>query len=470
MTPEQIQSLFIGLAAILALSRILGAAARRLGQPPVVGEILAGILVGPTLFNGALAGFLFPTDIRPMLTALANLGLVLFMFVIGYELDLSRLRGKERVAASVSLCSVLAPFALGGLLALHLAARHAPASHTGFVLFIGAAMSVTAFPVLARILSDSGLGRTRIGGIALASAAIDDLVAWSLLAVVVSVSGGTGQWKMLFAPVYLAVMLLLVRPGLRKLFEGRAGSRAGWDGWAREHVTADQLIVVLGGLLLSCLATEWMGAHFVFGAFLFGVMMPRETLHGIRHQVTDRFEYLSRLLLLPAFFVVAGLQVDLSRTGVRGLGELGLILATAITGKFAGAYLGARLNKVPPVQSGVLATLMNTRGLTEIVILTIGLQLGVLSTDLYALMVVMAVVTTAMAGPLLRLLGRRGGGPDTLGDFEFTVRDSPEPTAPAGLPSAPASSSRRTPASRRDAEQAGLASPVAPTDGDPVPD
>ncbi|WP_326691152.1 MULTISPECIES: cation:proton antiporter [unclassified Streptomyces] len=444
MTPDQIQSLFIGLAAILALSRLLGAAARKLGQPPVVGEILAGILVGPTLFNGALAEHLFPADIRPMLAALANLGLVLFMFVIGYELDLSRLRGKERVAASVSLCSVLAPFTLGGLLALHLAGRHAPASHTGFVLFLGAAMSVTAFPVLARILADSGLGRTRVGGIALASAAIDDIVAWSLLAVVVTVSGGTGQWKMFFAPVYIAVMLLLVRPGLRKLFAARPGKRAGWDGWAHEHVTADQLIVVLGGLLLSCLATEWMGAHFVFGAFLFGVMMPRDTSRRIQHQVTDRFEYLTRLLLLPAFFVVAGLQVDLSKTGMRGLGELGLILLTAITGKFAGAYAGARLNRVPTVQSGVLATLMNTRGLTELVILTVGLQLGVISSDLYALMVVMALVTTAMAGPLLQLMGRRGGGAEALGDFEFTERGPTKKT--------PDPAARRAPSPRRDEE------------------
>ncbi|GAA2598031.1 cation:proton antiporter [Streptomyces axinellae] len=429
MTPEQLQSLFIGLAAILALSRLLGAAARRLGQPPVVGEILAGILVGPTLFHGAPAQYLFPADIRPMLSALANLGLVLFMFVIGYELDLSRLRGKERVAASVSLCSVLAPFALGVLLALHLADRHAPAGHTGFALFIGAAMSVTAFPVLARILADSGLGRTRVGGIALASAAIDDIVAWSLLAVVVTVSGGDGQWRILFAPVYLAVMLLLVRPGLRKLFAARPGRRAGWDGWAQEHVTADQLIVVLGGLLLSCLATEWMGAHFVFGAFLYGAMMPRDTTRRLQHQVTDRFEYLTRLLLLPAFFVVAGLQVDLSHTGLRDLGELGLILLTAITGKFAGAYAGARLNKVPRAQSGVLAALMNTRGLTELVILTVGLQLGVIGPDLYALMVVMALVTTAMAGPLLHLLGRRRGGPEALGDFTFLPKrsETPEP-------------------------------------------
>ncbi|WP_327327179.1 cation:proton antiporter [Streptomyces sp. NBC_01210] len=415
MTPHQVQSLFIGLAAILVLSRVLGAAARRLGQPPVVGEILAGILVGPSLFGGAVAEFLFPTDIRPLLAALANLGLVLFMFVIGYELDLALMRGKEKVAASVSLCSVLLPFSLGVLLALHLSSSHHTGNRTGFVLFLGAAMSVTAFPVLARILADSGLARTRIGGIALASAAFDDIVAWSLLAVVVTVSGGGGQWAMLLAPVYLAVMLFAVKPGLRWLFDERRGSG---------RITADRLIVVLGGLMLSCWATEWLGVHFVFGAFLFGVVMPRSTSELVRIQVVDRFEHLSRLLLLPAFFVVAGLKVDLSRTGLKGLGELGLILLVAISGKFIGAFVGARANGVPALQSGVLATLMNTRGLTEIVILTIGLQLGVLDAGLYALMVVMALVTTAMAGPLLHLLERRAGGSEAIGDYAEAVPDS----------------------------------------------
>ncbi|MFE9337674.1 cation:proton antiporter [Streptomyces sp. NPDC007063] len=419
MTPEQVQSFFAALAAVLVLGRLLGAAARRLGQPPVVGELLAGVLLGPTLFGGAAARFLFPADIRPLLAALADLGLVLFMFLVGYELDLTRLRGTERLAVSVSLCSVLVPLLLGGLLALHLADRHATGGRAAFVLFLGAAMAVTAFPVLARILADSGLGRTRIGGIALACAALDDVLAWSLLAVVATVAGGGGQWRMLLAPGYLALMLCVVRPGLRWLFH-RPGTarRAGWQGWTRDHVTADQLVVVLAGLLLSSLATAWLGAHFAFGAFLFGAVLPRDTSRQLRLQLTDRLEYLTRLLLLPAFFVVAGLQVDLSRTGVRGLGELGLILLTAVTGKFAGAYAGARLNRVPPVQSGLLAALLNTRGLTELVILTVGLQLGVLDRELYGLLVVMALLTTVMTGPLLQLLGRRRGGPTALGDFD----------------------------------------------------
>ncbi|MGX9226506.1 cation:proton antiporter [Streptomyces albus] len=162
--------------------------------------------------------------------------------------------------------------------------------------------------------------------------------------------------------------------------------------------------------------------------------MPRDTFRGLRPQITDRLEYVTRLLLLPAFFVVAGLQVDLSRLGSRGLGELGLILLTAVTGKFAGAYVAARVNRVPPAQSGVLATLMNTRGLTEIVILTVGLQLHVIGGELYGLMVVMALVTTAMAGPLLHLLGRRDGGVTALGDFEYAPPSPAPRKTPATKP------------------------------------
>ncbi|MQY11626.1 Na(+)/H(+)-K(+) antiporter GerN [Streptomyces sp. RB5] len=408
MTAEQLQSLFLALAAVLVLARVLGTAARWIGQPPVVGEITAGILVGPTLLDGVIADHLFPGDIRPMLGALANLGLVFFMFVIGHELDLKLLRGHEKVAASISLCSVVLPFGLGALLGLWLAGRHAPGSELGFVLFLGSAMSVTAFPVLARILADSGLRPTRVGGVALASAAVDDIVAWSLLAVVAGVAGGGGQWRMLLAPVYLAVMYAAVRPLLARLLRDRGDGRG---------IGADQLIVVLGGLMLSCWATEWLGLHFIFGAFLFGVVMPRQISERAHRQITERVEYLSRLLLLPAFFIVAGMKVDLSGTGLRGLGELSLILLVAVTGKFAGAYAGARANRVPRTQSGVLAVLMNTRGLTEIVILTVGLQLAVIDTGMYSLMVIMALVTTAMAGPLLYVLRRRGGGLAALGAF-----------------------------------------------------
>lgn len=397
MTAHQAGTLLLCLAIVIVLARVFGAVAKRVGQPPVIGEIFAGILVGPTLFSGVIADTLFPTDIRPFLAALANVGLVLFMFIVGYELDHTLMRGKERVAVSVSVGSILLPFGLGAALALYLVKNHPTDEKLGFALFIGAAMSVTAFPVLARILTDRGMHRTRIGGLALASAAVDDILAWSLLAVVVTVagSGGHDQWHILLAVPYVALMFGVVRPLLRRLVAAR--DEAG-------RLTPGILAIVLVGLLVSCWMTEWLGVHFIFGAFVFGAIMPRLGGEQLRHEVLERLEQVSVLLLLPVFFVVAGLKVDLSTVGLTGLGELALILLVAIAGKFIGAFVGARLQRVPNRQSAVLATLMNTRGLTEIVILTVGLQLGVLDGELFSLMVVMAIVTTVMAGPLLTLI------------------------------------------------------------------
>jgi Kef-type K+ transport system membrane component KefB len=398
VTTHDIQLLLVDLALILVLARVLGAAARRLGQPPVVGEILAGILLGPTLFSGWVTRRLFPLELRPPLTALADLGLVLFMFIVGYELDRNLIRGRERIAVSISLGSIAVPLTGGFFLGLWLAHRHADIGRTvPTALFVGAAMSVTAFPVLARILTDRGMHRTRLGGLAIASAAVDDIVAWSLLAVVVTVAGsnGPGQWHILLAPAYIAVMVLVIRPLMRRVA----------DQYERAHrLTPDLLAVVLAALLLSAFATEWMNVHFIFGAFIFGAVMPREDAAPLRESILERLEQLSVLLLLPVFFVVAGLSVDLSKIDLRAVVELIGILVVAIGGKFLGAYLGARSTGVPGRQAGVLATLMNTRGLTELVILTVGLQLKVLDESLYSLMVLMAIATTAMTGPLLNLI------------------------------------------------------------------
>jgi Kef-type K+ transport system membrane component KefB len=396
MTDQQIQLLLADLAIIIVLARLLGALARRLGQPPVVGEIIAGILLGPTLLHGQITATLFPAALKAPLSALASLGLVLFMFVVGYEVDLLLIRGRGRVAASVSVASILLPLALGAGLGVWLAHRYHVSSVGTFVFFIGISMSVTAFPVLARILVDRGLHRTRIGGLALASAAVDDVLAWSLLAIVVAVAGtGGSQARLLLAPVYVAVMLVVVRPLLRRL----AGvyQRQG-------RLTPSVLATVLAGLLLSCYATDWMGVKFIFGAFLFGIIMPREGFQALREDILESLQQVSVLVLLPVFFVVSGLSVNLSTIGVSGLVELVAIMAVAIAGKFGGAFAGGRLAGVPRRQAGVLAALMNTRGLTEIVILTIGLQLHILSAQLYTLMIVMAIGTTAMAGPLLAFI------------------------------------------------------------------
>jgi Kef-type K+ transport system membrane component KefB len=398
MTDQEVQLFLADLAIIILLARLLGMAAKRLGQPPVIGEIIAGILLGPTLFDGKITATLFPMTLRQPLSALANLGVVMFMFAVGYLLDLRLIRGRERVAASVSVSSIILPLSLGVGLGVWLASRHHVHHVLPFALFVGTAMSVTAFPVLARILTDRGMHRTRIGGTALASAAIDDVLAWSLLAVVAAIAGAGGQpLRLLLAPVYAGVMFGLVRPLLRQLADVYQ---------RRGRLTPNVLAVTLAGLLLSSYATDWMGVKYIFGAFLFGVVMPREGAAAavLREEILNRLEQVSVLVLLPVFFVVSGLSVNLSSVGLSGLVELCLILLVAVVGKFAGAFAGARLAGVPGRRAGVLATLMNTRGLTGIVILSVGLQLHILDQSLYSLMIVMAIVTTVMAGPLLHFL------------------------------------------------------------------
>jgi Kef-type K+ transport system membrane component KefB len=408
LTP--IEQFLLDLAIILVLARLLGAVARAIGQPPVIGEIVAGIALGPTLFHGDIKTWLFmvknPVKGAPPInlaaswfTAIATMGLVLFMFIVGYEVDRSLFRGRERVAATVSLGSIALPMIGGTLLGLWLVTRHdIGAKHLPSALFVGAAMSVTAFPVLARILTDRGLHRTRIGGLAIASAAVDDIAAWSLLAVVVTIVGSensSSNWHILLAPVYLAAMAFVVRPMLRRVNDRFV---------AVGRLTPDLLAIVVGVLVLSSFATEWLNVHYIFGAFIMGACMPREAAVALREAILERLEQISVLVLLPVFFVVSGVNVDLSQIDVKGIGELAAILAVAIGGKFFGAYLGAKSVGVGGRQAGALAVLMNTRGLTELVILNVGLALGVLDQKLFTLMVLMALITTAMTGPLLRVV------------------------------------------------------------------
>ncbi|MGY1813634.1 cation:proton antiporter [Blastococcus sp. SYSU D00820] len=404
---EIIAYVFVDLAVIIVLARLMGRLAIKVGQPAVVGEIIAGIMLGPTLL-GALPGdldtLLFPTDIKPFLNVLAQLGLVLFMFLVGLEVDLSFIKGRERVAASVSIASIILPFSLGVLLALYLHQRHdvvegEGVSFLGFALFLGVAMSITAFPVLARILAERNMHRIPTGVLSLACAAVDDVLAWSLLAVVVAIVAATsftGVIQILaFSVLFALVMFLVVKPLLRALVTYR--ERFG-------RVTPDMLAVVLVGLLLSAWVAEEIGIHFIFGAFLFGVVMPRKNAAKLTHEITEQLEQVSVLLLLPVFFVITGSNVDVGAVGLIGIWELFLILLVAISGKFIGAFAAARAQRVPQRQATALAILMNTRGLTELVILNIGRDLGVLDGDMFTLMVIMAVVTTVMASPLLNLV------------------------------------------------------------------
>ncbi len=388
------------LALIIVVARLAGMAAGRVGIPPVVGEIFAGVLLGPSLLGPTISDNLFPLDTRPFLSLLASIGLVLFMFVVGLELDVSLVKGRGRVAASVSICSIALPFSMGVALATFLDdLRPEDADFLPFALFMGAAMSITAFPVLARILTDRRMHRTETGGLALACAATDDILAWTLLAVVIGIAGGGAHgddhgsgWLVFLAVPFALLAIFVVRPMLTRLT--RMYAKAG-------ELTPTILSIVLIGLLLFSAATELLGVHYIFGAFLFGAILPHENAAALRHEILVRLEQLSVLLLLPVFFLVSGLKVDLRGLSLENLVQLVAILAVAIVGKYAGAYVGARSAKVPHWQSNALGILMNTRGLTELVILNVGLELGLLSKDLFTMMVVMALVTTVMTGPLL---------------------------------------------------------------------
>jgi Kef-type K+ transport system membrane component KefB len=410
---EILMFVFIDVAIVVAAARVFGRLFQKLGQPAVIGEIVAGIALGPTLLGllpGDLHLVIFPMEVRPYLNVIAQIGLILFMFIVGLEVDLSTIRERRRTATAVSVTSIAMPFGLGILLALYLHGNHSVFTDANgatrdvaflpFALFLGVAMAITAFPVLARILTERNMHRTPTGVLALACAAIDDVLAWSLLAVVVAVGSSDGSFldvaKILgLTAAFALTMFFGVRPLLARLVP--------WYQRARS-LTPDMLAIVLVLLMVSAYVTERIEVHAIFGAFILGTIMPRRGAAGLTREILERVEQISLLLLLPVFFVVTGLRVDIGAVGFVGLGELGLILAVAIGGKFVGAFVAARARRVPRRQAGALGLLMNTRGLTELVILTVGVQLGILDQNLFTLMVIMALVTTAMAAPLLNLV------------------------------------------------------------------
>ncbi|MBP8535863.1 cation/H(+) antiporter [Streptomyces sp. MK37H] len=402
---ETIRDVLIGLAVVVPAAIVCGRIAQRLRQPAVLGEIAAGLMLGPSLLGllpGNPTAALFPDQARPFLQLLAQLGLVLFMFGVGYHLDVAQLRGRGRQVVSVSLSSVALPFALGTGLAVAFASwgltEQGRMGLLGPALFLGAAMSITAFPVLARILTDHGLARERIGTMALACAALQDLLAWGILAVVVVVVNADGSWPLarmaLLSALFVLGMLYVVKPALHWLL---APERP----WNRDSTLVQG--VVFSGLLLSAWATDAMGLHTVFGAFVFGAVVPRRLLEAHAPEVPARIEQ-SSLLLLPVFFAVTGLSVNFQGLGGRGLAMLLAVLVAACAGKFIGAAAAARLTGATPRQAITLGVLMNARGLTELVLLNVGLGLGVIDGRVFTVMVAMAVVTTMMTGPLLQRL------------------------------------------------------------------
>jgi len=395
-----IKILLVQLSVILFACYAVGWLLSKFHQPQVVGEMVAGIMLGPSLLGWIAPGFsaaLFPPSSLPLLYSLSQIGLLLFMFMIGLELDTKKLRRLGHTAVVISHSSIIVPFVLGSLLAFYLYPRVANSTIklTGFVLFMGAAMSVTAFPVLARILSERNLVRTKVGTLAIACAAVDDVTAWCILAVIIAIvrSGNNHLplWQMFVGlAAYFAIMLLVLKPLVRRLSER----------FKIDRVSDPLLAVVLLCLLASSWTTEWLGIHALFGAFFAGVVMPKEK--GLVEEIRYRLHTVVVVLLVPLFFAFTGLRTSISLiSGSAMLGYCGLILIVAVTGKFGGSMVAARVMGTTWRDSAAIGILMNTRGLIELVILNIGLDIGVLTRPLFSMMVVMAVVTTLVTTPLL---------------------------------------------------------------------
>ncbi len=398
---EILARVLLAVAVIIVAARALGSLFRIINQPRVIGEIVAGILLGPSLlgiFFPEVTSFLFPSEVIHVLQILAQFGLIFFMFLIGAELDHKMIRGSGHTALLVSHYSIVVPFTLGLAAALLIFPVVGSGSFTGFALFMGAAMAITAFPVLARILTDTGLHRTRIGALAITCAAVDDVTAWCILAVVVAIVKSTGPvdaiQTVLLALAFVGIMIFVVRPLIARVASVKPD---------RGRLGATVMSGLLVALFLSAWATEAIGIHAIFGAFMFGAVLPRS--HSIAAQITERLEDVTVLFLLPVFFAVVGLSTQIGLVSGSELWLLtGLIVAIAIVGKIGGSVIAGLAAGESLRSSTVLGVLMNARGITEIVILTIGRTLGVISPALFTMMVLMALITTFMTTPLLTLL------------------------------------------------------------------
>jgi Kef-type K+ transport system membrane component KefB len=399
--PEPLVQVLIALTAVLVTGQLLGQAFRYVGQPPVIGEVVGGLLLGPSFLGWAapqVKQLLLPESVAPHLGVIAQLGVILYMFLVGLELDRAALRQRARTALAVSHTSIVLPFLLGAGVALvlypRLSRREVP--FTSFALFLGVAMSITAFPVLARILTDRQMHQTPLGVMALTCDAIGDVTAWCLLAFAVGVAQarmGGAVLTLLLAAAYIGLVLLVVRPLssrlLARLDEARVGRGA--------------VALVSGAVLLSAICTVRIGVHAIFGAFLLGAVISHDS--AIARALTAKLEDVVTVLFLPAYFAFTGLRTEVGL--VSGWGEwllLGLILLVAAAGKFGGTLAAARLTGEGWRESAALGVLMNTRGLMELVVLNIGLDLGVISRTLFAMLVLIAVATTLATAPLLHLL------------------------------------------------------------------
>ncbi|WP_018544269.1 cation:proton antiporter [Streptomyces sp. LaPpAH-108] len=401
-TLEPTGHLLLALPVMMICCLLAGRVSVRLGQPPVIGEILTGIALGPSLLGAVWPEgqhWLLPADMLPVINALAQLGLVMFMFLVGYELHLGHVRDRGRTAILVSNVSIAVPL-LGGV-ALAFAMYHRFAAKDvgfpAFALFIAVSVSITAFPVLARILTDRGIDRTPVGALALTCAAVDDITAWCLLALVTALAKGGSPLSVLLTAALTLAFICAVWFGLRPLL-ARAVHRL--------PSSRGTLPLLLSGLLLAAFTTDWIGIHPIFGAFLFGSVLPRDS--AVVAGAVDKMRSLTLVMLLPLFFVQSGLNTEFRLIGADPVlwGWCALITAVAVLTKWAGSAGAAKLTGFGWQDSVSLGALMNCRGLTELVVLGVGLQLGVITPTVFTMLVVMTLVTTMLTAPALTLIDR----------------------------------------------------------------
>jgi len=390
----------IALVLIILVTRIGGWLFKKADQPQVMGEIVGGILLGPSFFGWLAPGFseaIMPAPIVTHLNMLAQVGIIFYMFLIGLEVDLDEMKQHMRSTLIISNISILVPFILGIILSIKLYASLAPAGlgFTSFALFVGISLSITAFPILARILTDKNLHKTSLGKLALTCAAINDIMAWCLMALVVSVA--SSRYSNAFMTIamtigYVIAMIVFIRPILKSKLASHS------------NVLNEKILVtVFAALLISSATTELIGIHALFGAFLFGAIVPHD--HELAKNLHYRLYDFIRLFFLPIFFAYTGLRtkINLVSTPTEWL-YCAMIIAVAIFGKFGGTYMAARLSGYKNRPSAALGILMNTRGLVELIVLNIGLDLGILTPTLYTMLVIMALVTTFMTGPLIKII------------------------------------------------------------------
>jgi Kef-type K+ transport system membrane component KefB len=395
--------LLLQIITIIIVARVFGFIFKKIGQPTVIGEIIAGIFLGPSfigMFFPEFSLFLFPRSSLPNLQFISQIGLILFMFIVGMELDLKTLKKKAHEAVIISHASIIFPFALGMGLAYFIYETYAPANinFLSFSLFIGIAMSITAFPVLARIVQERQLTKTRIGTIVITCAAADDITAWCILAAVIAVvkagSVISSIYIMMMAIVYVFLMLKVVQPFLKRL----------GDIYSHQDTLSKPVVAIFFvTLLISSYLTEVIGIHALFGAFLAGAIMP-QNLH-FRNVFIEKVEDVSLVLLLPLFFVFTGLRTQIGLLNDVSLWQTcGLIISVAVIGKFFGSAGAAKFVGQSWKDSLMIGALMNTRGLMELIVLNIGFDLGILPPSIFAMMVIMALLTTFMTGPALDLI------------------------------------------------------------------